>query len=127
MVQSSTRNMGESRHCWHFTLNTTEFLLTSYIVNCELKTVKIGEDTLMIAKVYTHIIYTLSNNNLKRKLKNNTQTPNHTTNCPFNLITIILFGNTQSLFIHHCKYLVVSQSLNQLELHELIPYLQRRY
>ena len=52
---------------------------------------------------------------------------NHTSTSPYNLVTIILVGSTQSLFIHHCKYLVVSQSLNQLEIHELIPYLQIRY
>ena len=58
MVQSSTRNMGESGACEHFTLNTTELLLTTYIVNCELKTVKIGDDTLMIAKsVYSYYLH----------------------------------------------------------------------
>ena len=58
MIQSSTRNMGESGACGHFTLNTTDLLLASYIVNYELKTVKIGDDTLMIAKsVYSYHLY----------------------------------------------------------------------
>ena len=55
MIQSSTRNMGESGACGHFTLNTTDLLLASYIVNYELKTVKLGEDILIIAKsVYSY-------------------------------------------------------------------------
>ena len=47
--------MGESGACGHFTLNTTDLLLASYIVNYELKTVKLGEDILIIAKsVYSY-------------------------------------------------------------------------
>ena len=48
MVQSSTRNMGESGACEHFTLNTTDLLLTTCIVNCELKTVWKANEALII-------------------------------------------------------------------------------
>ena len=40
--------MGESGACGHFTFNTTELLLTSYIVNHELKTVWKANEALII-------------------------------------------------------------------------------
>ena len=58
MVQSSTRNMGESGACEHFTLITTDLLLASNIVNCELKTVWKANETLMLAKsVYSYHLH----------------------------------------------------------------------